>query len=181
MERMKTGAWLGLLALLAPLAPAGEIHPVRPAAAKLLAKRAHCIRFAEQVGEAVRPTGKADVYSGDAGVAIFLAGLWRATEKPRWREAMARFLERALAAEPRSAGLYTGLAGIGQACLEAHATTGDAKWLARAEECAKRLDGLPRRRVADVISGEAGIGIFLLNLHQQGGASCLSAAAAGRI
>jgi HEAT repeat protein len=101
------------------------------------------------------------VYDGAAGIAMFLFDLAQATGEARWRQAADAQLERALSM-PKGAGLYTGLAGVGQVCLDAWWSTGDDAYLAKARACAGRL-GAPQ--ATDVISGAAGTGIFLLNLH----------------
>jgi len=59
-------------------------------------------------------------------------------------------------------GLYTGAAGLGQVCLDGWRITKDRFLLERARMYAERI-GAPK--ATDVISGAAGSGIFLLNLH----------------
>jgi lantibiotic modifying enzyme len=160
--------WTALLLLALPAGAQEQreqdVNPVRPAAARLLRDRKACLRFAVEVGAKVADakTGKADVYSGDAGVALLLNGLYRATKERRWREASRAALDRAYAASAKlPAGLYSGRAGVGQACLDAYRATGDKVHLDRARACAENLT----YRATDVISGAAGTGIFLLNLH----------------
>ena len=159
----------GLLPLLAcvALAPAQEVNPVRPKATVLLADRARCIAFAEEVAVALRKnaaaTKEATVYSGHAGVALFFFSLHRVTKKEAWLEAGRRALDQALAKGMETgAGLYTGVAGIGQVCIDAWRATGDAAWLEKARRCAARIKD---HETTDIIYGAAGAGVFLLNLH----------------
>ncbi len=155
--------WGGLF-LLAWTATAQDVNPVRPAAARLLRERAACIRFAVEVGERIATvkTGKADVYSGDAGVSILFTGLYRATKEDRWKTAAVAALDRAFTLrEKLDSGLYTGRAGVGQAYIDAYHAIGDPALLERARVCAEDLTF----RVTDIISGAAGTGIFLLNLY----------------
>lgn len=168
MGQVRWWTALLLLALLAGAQEVGEVNPVRPAAARLLRDKAACLRFAAEVGAKVADakTGKADVYSGDAGIALLLVGLYRATKEERWRTAARAALDRAFAARALlDGGLYTGRAGVGQACLDAYRATGDREYLTRARACAEGLT----YRATDVISGAAGTGIFLLNLHRATG------------
>lgn len=154
----------GALFALAWTALAQGVNPVQPAAARLLREREACIRFAVEVGNkiAAAKTGKADVYSGDAGIAILLTGLYRATGKARWKTAAVASLERAFKLRAKTdGGLYTGSAGVGQAYLDAYLAMGDPALLKRARACAEGV----KYRATDIISGAAGIGIFLLNLY----------------
>jgi lantibiotic modifying enzyme len=168
--------WRVLLVVLSVLAAARgqEANPVLPEAAQRLAGRETCVRLAAQVGDHLllraRKTkagitfdsGPA-VYDGDAGVALLYAGLYRATRDKRWIEPTRALLDAAMVALPANGGLYTGRSGIGEACLEAYAATKDKRFLEHARVCAK---GLGKYGVTDIISGAAGDGIFLLNLHK---------------
>jgi len=168
---------------------ADEVNPPHPAAAALLVERARCIRHAREVGEALLAaatetatgsgtetetdggltcTSERDLYSGDAGVALFLAHLHAATGEQRWLEAARRLLDHALALDRKAdadGGLYTGTAGVGQACLAAYGASKDPAFLERAKSCAERLPDQAAASVTDVISGAAGTGSFLLDLH----------------
>jgi lantibiotic modifying enzyme len=163
--------------LLLGAAAAQEVNPPHPKAAKSLARKETCLRHARDVGEhllkTTQPTGhgltatsRHDVYSGDAGVALFLFDLRAATGEQRWSEAAGKLLANALALDRARApdpGLYTGTAGVGQVCVDAWHATGDDRFLEEARACAARLKDA--YTVTDIISGAAGTGIFLLNLH----------------
>ncbi len=168
---------LPLLLLAFTAAGAEETNPVHPAAADLLRDPARCIAFAEEAGRAIlarKPGDDPSVYSGEAGVAILHAGIYRATGKKEWLDAARAAIDRAVAAMGDDPGLHTGRAGVGQACLELHRASGDEAFLARARACAK---GLADPKATDVIRGAAGIGIFRLNLHAAtGGKEDLDAA-----
>ncbi len=101
-----------------------------------------------------------DVYSGSAGVALFYFDLYAATKEKRWLDAGAALLDRSTATDP---GLYTGWAGIGEVALEAYHITQNDAFLKKAVTCAGKI-GPPK--ATDIISGAAGTGIFLLNLHK---------------
>jgi len=168
MSRQGTRYLLPLLAVAALVR--AEVNPPHPAAAKGLAKKEVCLRYAREVGEHLldADTGKRDVYSGDAGVALFLVDLHAATGEKRWLEAARKLLDRALELDAKAApdkGLYTGTAGVGQVCLDAFRASGEEAFLDRARACAGRIARAGPYTVVDVISGAAGTGIFLLNLH----------------
>lgn len=116
-----------------------------------------------------------DFYNGMTGVVAFYAMLYDATQDPAWRDAArggGDYLVRQLdAGNPDiDAGLYTGLGGLGYTfgCLD-RARAGDA-YRAAAERAAGQI--VARARQADqgaewsesndIISGTAGIGLFLL-------------------
>jgi len=169
---------------------AQEPNPVRPEAAKLLRDRARCRRLAEEAGRALLSRAREDgdalrfardddpaIYSGDAGVAILLVGLYRATHDKQWLDAARRTLAGAFARATDDPGLYSGLAGIGQVHLDAYRASHRKEFLDRARECAKRVGDPARWRSTDIISGAAGIGIFQLNLHAATGDAADLAAA----
>ena len=129
-----------------------------------LTERADCLAIARRIGELVVEKRDAitshEAYDGSAGVALFLYELDAATGDRTWRVHADALLDRAL--DLPKPGLWVGLAGAGQVALDAHRLTGRADDLAKAKRCAERLvdpEG------TDVISGAAGTGIFLLNLH----------------
>jgi lantibiotic modifying enzyme len=175
---MRAVATLLLLGAVAT-AQAEEVNPPHPKAAKLLARKEACLRFARDFGEHLlrhtRPTergltatSRRDVYRGDAGVALFLFDLHAATGEKRWSEAGGKLLANALALDRAQApdpGLYTGTAGVGQVCVDAWHATRDKRLLKEARECAARLRQVEGYTVTDIISGAAGTGIFYLNLH----------------
>lgn len=179
MARVRRGSRWTLLVLVLVAAPvrAGEVNPADSAIAKRLESKATCVAIAEGVGERVlalaTKTEKgltfgqgSKVYDGDAGVALLFAGLYRATKEQRWLDATRKTLDQALSREPDEPGLYTGWAGLGEACLEAWWATGEKHFLEQARRMAEHE---PTYAGTDVIFGAAGTGIFLLNLHKATG------------
>ena len=160
--------------MLVPLhAYAGEVNPVAAGLAKRLESKQACIDVAIEVGERLLGMAQATeagmtfghgpaVYDGDAGVALLFVGLFRATKDERWLGAARKTLDHALSALPTDVGLYTGRAGVGEACLEAFWATGEKRFLEQATTCVAANEEYP---ATDLISGAAGAGIFLLNLH----------------
>jgi len=103
-----------------------------------------------------------DLYSGSAGVGLFLGLLGKTTGERRFREAGERALERSLscglkAGEPQG---LAGLSGIGQALLILGLVD---------QACAigDRVAPLRKGEVCDLLYGSAGIGTFLLSLHRR--------------
>lgn len=120
--------------------------------------------------------GSLDLYSGAPGRLFFFLEAWKAGADPE-NLAAARALADELvagidrAATARELGLYTGIAGVGAALLEAHRVTGDKAYadgvrrvVAALEKRAVKHhgDGARWNFTTDVISGTAGIGLFLL-------------------
>jgi lantibiotic modifying enzyme len=73
------------------------------------------------------------------------------------------------------AGLYTGIAGSGLALLETYRAAGDERYRVGVLECVSLLeesatavgDGVEWSEVTDIISGSAGVGLFLLRVDQE--------------
>ncbi len=182
MGSLRLRAVLLLLTLAAlPVAAEEEANPVQPRAAATLADRDVCVAHAAAVGRQLLRRAKKTkagltfgngpyVYDGDAGVALLFAGLHRATRDKKWLEATRATLREAMAsaakAKSKDGGLYTGRAGVGEACVEAYWATGDKAFLDLARKCAK---GLGEFAATDIIFGAAGGGVFLLNLHRATG------------
>lgn len=118
---------------------------------------------------------------GGPGIALFFLRAYERLGQPRHAD-LARAALRVHGASPRSANLTLchGLAGLGQACLEAHRVLGDRVWRDRAEEVATLLEGIsmtatnggvfwlaehPEIATADFMVGNAGIIDFLARLH----------------
>ena len=116
-----------------------------------------------------------DYYNGMPGVVAFYANLWHATGDARWRErseqgAAHLAAEVARAGADLDAGLYTGLAGLGATCLTLERTKVGPRWRDEARTIASTLvararrvgDGVEWSDSNDIISGTAGIGLFLV-------------------
>lgn len=113
----------------------------------------------------LRPAGlDRALYNGTPGVVLFLLELHHATNDA------AVLAEAALGADDliahiestADAGLYTGLAGMAFVISETARATGDPKYKAAAERARARVAQLPIPDSTDIISGSAGIGLFLL-------------------
>jgi lantibiotic modifying enzyme len=116
-----------------------------------------------------------DYYNGTPGVVAFYANLWHATGDARWRDRAQRGGEYLLAESRRmsaglNAGLYTGLAGLAATYMALDATKVGPAWSGAARQAAKDLASRAKRTgngvewsdANDIISGTAGIGLFLL-------------------
>lgn len=116
------------------------------------------------------------LYSGTPGVVLFHLELYHATGERVWldralagADALAESLP-ASAADVRAAGLYTGVAGIAFTLAEAHRVGGrdaDLKAAKHGLELVKsgaitEADGVQWSDVTDIISGTAGIALFLV-------------------
>lgn len=120
-----------------------------------------------------------DFYNGMPGIVVFLAGLSHATGDPAWLTAAragADHLAAELDAEGLDAGLYTGLAGLAFTfrCLE---VVDPAERSRHRDRLGAALGRLRSRAVAadggvhwngshDIISGNAGIGLLLLEAER---------------
>ena len=113
------------------------------------------------------------LYSGTPGVVLFFIELHNATRDPgdlAAARAGADWLITRIDGE-RQAGLYTGLAGIGFTLTETWKATGDMKYRDAANRVVDRIeamarpvgDGVEWSPVSDIISGTAGIGLYLLS------------------
>ena len=123
-----------------------------------------------------RASVAADLYSGSAGVVLFFVELHRATGDPAHLATATAGADELIASLDRQAdsGLYTGLAGIGFVLSEVARHTSTAKYRARYRQAARRVVALLQQRAVergagvewndttDIISGSAGIGLFLL-------------------
>ena len=118
-----------------------------------------------------------DLYSGSAGVVLFLLELARATGEASLREEAAGgalHLARTLAPGP-GAGLYDGLAGIGFVVLEAARALDSAELRAGAlraveliEESARPAgEGVEWSGSTDIVSGGAGTALFLVDAARE--------------
>lgn len=125
--------------------------------------------------EAGRAVGPPSLYSGSPGVVLFFLehGARRADDTSRalalaGARELAAYVDRA---EAPQLGLYTGLAGIGFTLALAAEQTEDAGLAASAVRCLDRVlaaatvtnAGLRWNESTDIISGSAGIGLWLLD------------------
>jgi lantibiotic modifying enzyme len=130
-----------------------------------------------------RSTGHGlDVYSGQAGVLLFLADLHRTAPHPALREALVQggsaLRSAAMSSRSLNGGLYSGWAGLGQTYLALAEALGEASWVEEAVAAGARVEALPNASL-DLISGVTGEGLFFLALHAKtGNARWLTAARA---
>ena len=127
---------------------------------------------------AVPPDAKTvqrNLYSGFPGVVLFLIELHRVTGDRAWLDLALSGADELAASLPESgagdgAGLYTGLAGIAYTLEEADRTRGDARYRPAVQKALGGIVASARETGAgiewndstDIISGSAGIGLYLL-------------------
>lgn len=130
--------------------------------------------------EATR-SAPSNLYSGGAGVVLFFLELSRSTGEDSYLEdarSGAAFLIATLPDDlkkPGSAGLYTGVAGTGFVLGELFRTTGESTHRNGALRCLELLKagattvgrGVQWSDTSDIISGGAGVGLFLLDLARR--------------
>lgn len=117
-----------------------------------------------------------DYYNGMPGVVCFFANLYGATGDARWRERAQRGGEHLLVTVEESLdrvgdGLYTGLAGVAATFMALDAQNVGPEWNDNARKMASLLvrraksagAGVEWSTSNDIISGTAGIGLFLLH------------------
>ncbi len=135
-----------------------------------------------------------DLYNGYPGVVLFLLELFQTTaDRQHLEEAVlgANEIAAGLASEAQL-GLYTGAAGNAYVLEEVHRVTGDARYRAGATQVIYYLKQSARTKGAgidwndsyDIISGSAGIGLYMLRagrLHKDDGAIKLAAQAGRRL
>lgn len=130
------------------------------------------------------------LYQGTSGIARFLLRLHGPVAEPAYLETAQGALEHAVAAEREAAtataGYFCGTAGVAPVCLELARATGDDRWREEATGLCDRIGAslagtsttVDRR--LDLLTGEAGSLLGLLEVHQTtGDAGAL--AAAGRL
>jgi|GEM_PF-402490 len=162
------------------------------------------LSWTEYEGTKARPTS---LYEGQAGILLYFLNLHAATHDARWLDAARKAgkalaaratrgedgvcwgdesepQDEVIADEP-SSGYFVGTAGIGSAFLANHEVTKDKEALDVAKGAAEwvltkadRDDKLVHwGEDTDIISGAAGTGLFLLEMHRTtGDAKCLDAA-----
>ena len=128
---------------------------------------------------AVPPDAKTvqrDLYTGYPGVVLFLVELHRATGDRAWLDLASAGADQLAASLPDSAngddaaGLYSGLAGIAYTLAEADRARGDTRYAAAVRKSLGAIIAAAREAGAgvewndstDIISGSAGIGLYLL-------------------
>jgi lantibiotic modifying enzyme len=117
-----------------------------------------------------------DFYNGMPGVVSFFANLYHAGGDERWRGRAQQggaylVAESARRGTAVGAGLYTGLAGLATTYGTLEATRIGPQWSAVARRAATDLAGMAKRTPEgaewldsnDIISGTAGIGLFLVD------------------
>jgi lantibiotic modifying enzyme len=114
-----------------------------------------------------------NLYSGSAGVVLFFLELHHATGHQDDLDTARRGADWLLSRidDETQAGLYTGLAGLAFALTETWKATGDDRYRDGANRVVDRLvvlatpagDGVEWSGVSDVISGTAGIGLYLVS------------------
>ena len=112
------------------------------------------------------------LYAGTSGVVLFLIEASRSTGDQTFMKDARAGADHMLAtlASEKEPGLYTGIAGTGFALTEAFKATGDVKYRDGARQCARLLEdrakkagkGIEWNDTTDIVSGGAGIGLFLL-------------------
>lgn len=122
----------------------------------------------------------AHLYSGTSGVVLFFLEAHRMTQDSAYLDqarAGADYLLSRLEEtfEAEGPGLYTGVAGVGYVLDRVQAVTGEEKYLDGVLQTVELLrggalakgKGLEWNDVTDIISGSAGIGLFLLHVERE--------------
>lgn len=129
--------------------------------------------LAWRVGEPFGPDDqRLDLYHGTPGIVLFLLEAHHATGEAGFLHRARAGADHLIAAASASGshGLYTGTSGVAYALWETYRRTGEARYaeaarakLAQVQAAARGAgDGVWWGPVTDVISGSAGIGLFLL-------------------
>ncbi len=114
------------------------------------------------------------LYSGTPGIVLFFLEAYHATDDESYLEdarSGADYLLSTLADE-QVAGLYVGISGIGFCLEEVYRVTKDVRYREGVRQCLRYLEekaeevdgGIQWGETADIISGNAGTGLFLLYL-----------------
>ena len=124
-----------------------------------------------------------DVYSGTPGIAMFLARLHRQTGERLFQltaEAAFEHASSGIGTTPAEikGSLWSGIAGVAWAFLDAGAALDRGTWIDRGLELVSVVESLdPVRESVDVTTGSAGVIPFLLHVHRlYGRQSSLTAA-----
>lgn len=121
-----------------------------------------------------------NLYSGGAGVVLFFIELYQSTGDAEYLNIAKRggdFLVASIPARAggEEAGLYTGVAGVGYALYELYKVSEVVKYRDAASRVVDLLESSASRdgdhyswgAVNDIISGKAGVGLFLLYAHKK--------------
>ena len=109
-----------------------------------------------------------DLYNGMPGVVLFHLELHRATKDSRWIDEAKRGANEIVTqldplAKAGASGLYTGLAGAAFVLEETHRTTGEGRYRDASRKAVRLIrQRAPQVEEYDIVSGAAGIGLFLL-------------------
>lgn len=169
-------AILGLLTLLGPTLSASEPSYRNAALEAASWIRASAIATDQGTTWPADPRDAKSVnntlYAGTPGVVLFFIEAWRSTGDKSFLKDARAGADRLLVTLPaeKDCGLYTGIAGVGFSLTEAFKATGDVKYREGAVRCARSVEGQAKKagkgiewnETADIISGGAGIGLFLL-------------------
>jgi lantibiotic modifying enzyme len=137
------------------------------------------------------------LYSGSCGVVLFFLHAYRQLGDPRYAELAGRGAQALLKLSEDDptyldCSLYTGVAGIGLTLLEAERVLGEERYRTGVDRIAELLQrravtaegGVEWNDITDVVSGSAGIGLFLLEVaraHHQDHLMRLAAQAGDRL
>lgn len=122
-----------------------------------------------------------DLYNGTYGVPLFFLELYHVTKNKNHLQVGLSGVDYCLSAflknikNLKDAGLYTGIAGLGFVLGEAYSITGDEKYLIGINKCITQLEkllvetgrGNKCTEVTDIIGGNAGIGLYLLQTFRK--------------
>lgn len=119
-----------------------------------------------------RTTLSTALYSGSPGVVLFMLDLWKATAERAYFDEAERGSDDLMTKvlSEKEPGLYEGVAGLGFTLGETWRATNDERYLRAAASAVKELSkraapvgkGVQWNNSTDIISGGAGIGLFLL-------------------
>lgn len=135
-------------------------------------------------------TVQRDLYSGFPGVILFFIELHRATGDREWLDLATAGADHLAASLPDSAagddgaGLYSGLSGIAYTLEQADRARGDARYASTVRKALGQIvaaghdvgGGVEWNDSTDIISGSAGIGLYLLHASKMADASVREAA-----
>lgn len=126
-----------------------------------------------------KPSETLNFYDGNPGISYFLLKAGQALGDDKYRRSAERSMDYILSQshsdehgrflDPTANGVFVGNAGPAYLFLYAHRVTGKADYLSTAAALANRIVANPEISATsspDIISGAAGTGLFLLEMHQ---------------